>query len=529
MILYSVLRFVTGIALRWFYRDVRVRHVDRVPQGATPLLVLVNHPNALVDALLVGWAMPRRITITAKATLFENAVVGWLLRTSGVIPLRRASDERRRLANAAVVEELQKQINQARNVDAFRAILDRLEHGGAVLIFPEGKSHDEPALAPLRTGPARIALQAYKERCLNSLAILPIGLVFEEKETPRSRVLIDIGQPIQLSEWASTTGDGASVDMLTEEIDRRLRDVTLNYGTTSEAARARGIARVFASLLSDVLPIGVDRPLEDEVELERRLAQARYLLQGGHTESVLRARAEHLLNRLDLFEQALRRYKIALDDVAIPLDERRGMRFALREGALLASLGPIALWGRINHWLPFRLARLLGERDITWRDQPAMRTILAGFAFVLLWYGVATMVVEGLTGMLNARVHPPIPEQGSVGASGDLAPLAHLALAMIGEGELIQNGRRGPATAVLREHGHRRDQTHDHGDGQRRQEVSSTMPAPSGVARAWINTIPHLKPPSPSLALRRMPERGRAISQPASTIRERSSAERCAV
>src|SRR5262245_34468445 len=50
--------------------------------------------------------------------------------------------------------------------------------------------------------------------------------------------------------------------------------------------------------------------------------------------------------------------------------------------------------------------------------------------------GVRPDLVERLVAMLNARVHPVVPEQGSVGASGDLAPLAHVALALIGEGEV---------------------------------------------------------------------------------------------
>src|SRR5918992_473707 len=99
--LYNLLRLITGIALRWFYREVSVRHAERIPRGARPLLLAVNHPNALVDALLVGWAMPRPITITAKATLFENPALAWFLRYMGVVPLRRASDGRRRLAEAA--------------------------------------------------------------------------------------------------------------------------------------------------------------------------------------------------------------------------------------------------------------------------------------------------------------------------------------------------------------------------------------------------------------------------------------------
>ena len=64
--------------------------------------------------------------------------------------------------------------------------------------------------------------------------------------------------------------------------------------------------------------------------------------------------------------------------------------------------------------------------------------------------GVRPIVVETLCSMLNASVHPVIPSQGSVGASGDLAPLAHLALVAIGEGEAIYCGRRIPGGEALR-------------------------------------------------------------------------------
>jgi histidine ammonia-lyase len=63
--------------------------------------------------------------------------------------------------------------------------------------------------------------------------------------------------------------------------------------------------------------------------------------------------------------------------------------------------------------------------------------------------GVRPLVVETLVAMLNHRVHPVIPARGSVGASGDLAPLAHLALALIGEGEVLYAGERMAAADAL--------------------------------------------------------------------------------
>jgi histidine ammonia-lyase len=64
--------------------------------------------------------------------------------------------------------------------------------------------------------------------------------------------------------------------------------------------------------------------------------------------------------------------------------------------------------------------------------------------------GPRPLLVERVLALLNERLYPPIPEQGSVGASGDLAPLAHVALALIGEGELLHNGSRAAAADLMR-------------------------------------------------------------------------------
>lgn len=85
-------------------------------------------------------------------------------------------------------------------------------------------------------------------------------------------------------------------------------------------------------------------------------------------------------------------------------------------------------------------------------SEPATRAMLALRANAIAkgFSGVRPLVAETLIAMLNRGVHPVVPSQGSVGASGDLAPLAHLAQAAIGEGEAIFQGRRMPGTEALR-------------------------------------------------------------------------------
>ena len=90
--------------------------------------------------------------------------------------------------------------------------------------------------------------------------------------------------------------------------------------------------------------------------------------------------------------------------------------------------------------------------DLPERVVRAMLLVRAN-TLALGYSGVRPAVIQLLLDMLNRGVHPRIPAQGSLGASGDLAPLAHLALVLIGEGEAwvegeLQNGRSALARAV---------------------------------------------------------------------------------
>jgi len=210
--IYNGLRWVNGIALYWFYRDIRVTGRNKIPANA-PLLIAVNHQNALVDSLIVAWVVPRRIAMTAKATLVKNPLIALVFRVLGVVPLSRVSDEARK-ANGSSAD-------RSRNTGAFREILNLLGQCGAVLIFPEGKSHNEVGLEPLKTGLARLALQARDNRSIKGVTILPLGLVFEDKGVPGTIAGVHVGEPIEMDSWPNSNHVA-----LTEEIARRLRSVS---------------------------------------------------------------------------------------------------------------------------------------------------------------------------------------------------------------------------------------------------------------------------------------------------------------
>jgi histidine ammonia-lyase len=88
-------------------------------------------------------------------------------------------------------------------------------------------------------------------------------------------------------------------------------------------------------------------------------------------------------------------------------------------------------------------------------SEPTVRAMMLIRANTLAkgYSGIRLETLHALLELLNRGVHPIVPEQGSVGASGDLAPLAHMALVLIGEGEATYRGQRMAGAAALQQSG----------------------------------------------------------------------------
>ena len=195
-----------------------------------PLLLIANHPNEVFDPLLVAAAAGRPVRFLAKAPLFELPVVGAVLRAAGCLPVYRRGDD------PALT---------ARNEATFEAVTTALADGAAIAIFPEGTSHDAPALAPFKTGAARIALGAGAAGI--PLIIVPVGLVLADRDRARSEALAVLGQPVQWDDLRTATPASAeAVRELTDRTAAALGAVTLNLDawadeplvTTAEAIYA---------------------------------------------------------------------------------------------------------------------------------------------------------------------------------------------------------------------------------------------------------------------------------------------------
>jgi hypothetical protein len=244
-----------------------------------------------------------------------------------------------------------------------------------------------------------MALQA-RAAGVRDLAIIPIGFVFEDKSAPRTRILVEVGEPLAVDAWPAIDGPDV-VDRLTAEIDRRLREVTMNYETAAAAAE---VARVSAVLAAEGHgPLGSDSRWADQVAVSRRVDAARRALEGAAAAGGESARrADRLRESLRELERVASSERLDLRDATIDVSLGSGAVFVARESAIAATAAPFALLGRLIHWPALTIARAAARRSSTSAADPAMQTMVVGAPLVLVTWAAATAFAWYVGGALLA-------------------------------------------------------------------------------------------------------------------------------
>lgn len=322
--LYATVRALLSLALRLFYR-VTLQAPHPVPDG--PVLLVGNHPNGLVDPALVLLATRRPVTFLAKAPLFSLPVLGALLRALGALPVFRKQEDPAQMG---------------RNDATLEAAVTALVRGRAITLFPEGKSHNEPGLAELRTGAARIALRAARSGA--RVRVVPVGLSYAEKHRFRSEARLAVGAPFDVP--AADPDDPAAVRALTGRIAAALRGLMVDLASWEDLPVVETAEALWALRRGEPPDSERLRHWARGLELLRQEDPARL--------ASLRARLSSLRRRLDLARAAPG--DLALDYRPAPVGA-----FVLRELVLPLLCLPLALLGLVLFAVPYPLPALVAR------------------------------------------------------------------------------------------------------------------------------------------------------------------------
>ena len=384
---YALVRLFGRFWVWFFFREVDVQHAERVPR-AGPVLLCVNHPNNLIDSLIVSAVVERKVHYLATAALFRNALLGKFLKACGAIPVYRRQDDPDKMD---------------KNAGAFEATVATLARGELVAIYPEGTTHSESRIQRIKTGAARIALD-YESRRAGGLGevltLIPTGLTFEARKSFGGRVRISFGEPIPITPYLEVyREDGVkAVDGLTTAIQWGMEAQVLHVDRLDRASLVREVEAVYKDDL--IRELQEERGLAprqiDTVRLSRGIADAAAYFE-THAPERLEAIREHLVH----YRAMLAAYHVRDQAVRARL-AHHGVGERLTRGSKASTGLPVFVYGLVTSGLPYLLPRWIARRTATKETSYATTRLLASVVAYPLFWGLETWIVWRLAGALWA-------------------------------------------------------------------------------------------------------------------------------
>jgi len=353
--------------IRLYFREIE--RIGAPPGADTQGRVFVsNHHNALIDPILVLTDADCEISPIAKSTLWKIPGLKWLLDGAGAVPLYRRKDDPGKDAAA--------------NDAIFARIASHLAEGGNILIFPEGTSHSEPQLAPLRSGAARMLIAAEPgQRTSAPLTYQAVALEFDARDRFRSRCLVLWGPVRRLAEFSGSGED--RVRAITAQMAADLGELLVEGETHDDRML---VARVAEMLANDA----GDATLSGWSTIGRQVELAARTLREADPETVARVR-----EKVDAYYRELDR--LARRDAHISTTRTAPKPRSRWLGR--AAIAPLAIPGFALYAIPYFIPRLVARAS----DGDAVSTVKLGTALLVypLW-------AAGLVGLSFALIPPPL-------------------------------------------------------------------------------------------------------------------------
>jgi len=376
-----VLKNIANLAVRVVYRSVEVRQRPG-ETSAGPQLTVSNHFGGFADALIQAYALDRVPRFIARDVIWRIPIAKQVMESVRAIPTHKPEDK-----------------GAAGNDQMFSSTYDALGEGDLIMIFPEGITVDDPSMARIKTGAARIALGA-RASGVEGIQIVPSGIHYDDKAALRSKVWVNVGTPLDLDAEIEryappgTPQDASNreaVRALTADIEERLRRSAPNYLDWQEE---RTLTEAAAVALRTVPGATAEVEYGDESDLANLLSQRPPEAKAAIT-------------------TALDRYTADLD--AAGLNDRQMVTSQDSRGSFLGRIAwniivgllllPFALAGFVVNFLPFLLLWLIGRIKL---DPAVAATVKPGAAIVLFsiswgvagWTGFTWSGLEGVAAIL---------------------------------------------------------------------------------------------------------------------------------
>ncbi len=376
IVFYLILRLMVRVSLRIFYKEFSVHGRERIPTKG-PLIVVANHPNTLMDPLIVASLLHQQAGFIGSGMFFRNKWLAALLRYFQVIPVYRKQDIR----PGETID----------NQDNFQHAREYLAKDGTLLMFPEGTSYPEKKLRELRTGAARIALTFEEAHNFEAgLQIVPLAMNYSASTRFRTRMRIDVGTPFPVRDFAEMyrQDEAEAVRTLTEALRVQLAERMVILDDKDQERMHNQIARLQREHFHPQQGLPA---LKAEQELADRIREVQ-----SSTPSAM----ERLQLRLDQWFAMMDRLQIQEGFFKSRFRKWHAGLLWFLQGLFLVITSPLYLFGLCTSWTPYWFPAWIAPRISDEVEYHAPTMMVIGMFLFPLWYGLIVLLawLAGLTG-----------------------------------------------------------------------------------------------------------------------------------
>ncbi|MES2732312.1 MAG: lysophospholipid acyltransferase family protein [Bacteroidota bacterium] len=379
--LYALLKIIVKLALKVFYKEVRVQIKGNLP-ATGPLIVVANHPNTFMDPIVIAAMLKQQVYFLAKGSFFKSPLAAWVLKGMNMIPIYRKEDD------------------PGKNPDnraTFAKCYEFLAGKGTLLIFPEGTSVNERRLRQLKTGTARIALGFEAENNFEAgLCILTVGLNYSQANHFRSELFVNVDEPIQVATFAAAyqADPFKAATELTELMRIRLEAHLIVTRNEEEDRLVKQIETIYGEQLGQSLGLTPDEAAH-EFQLSQGIVEAIH-----HFETHQPEKLADLQRHLEDYWGKLQ--KLNLRDETVEASGKGKQLWSSLGALLYAVVGfPVYLYGLVNNYVPYiipsKVARLITREEVYMA--PIM--MVTGIFSFSLFYALQTWAFHQFTGGLG--------------------------------------------------------------------------------------------------------------------------------
>ncbi|MBT3479114.1 hypothetical protein HN615_07770 [Candidatus Woesearchaeota archaeon] len=343
-----------------------VWHDERIPKDR-PVIFVSNHPNTMIDPMVVGISCNRNLHFFAKSTLFNHWIKRFFLKKLKLIPVYRRQE------NPSLGEKNKKTFDKGYEI---------LENKGAFLIFPEGISTGDRTLKKIKTGAVRIGLGAELKNNFNlNVTLIPVGLSYSDAVRFRSNVFVRFGKPIVLKNFKQSylNNEIKTVKAVTQTIETALNKLTTNVNELELVDLVDCLELIYKKELMLEMGYKLDNK-QDDFSVTKGLVNAVEWYQKKYPKKV------------EDFRLMIVKYLDQLEDLNIqesflgPGGRDLTLLNRIKAFTFLIIGFPIFVWGLLHNYLPYKFPRWFVNKSRVVKSQIAPFKLLAGILVFVLYY-----------------------------------------------------------------------------------------------------------------------------------------------